>query len=69
MSKTKGTVKFYNSQKAFGFITPDDGGKDVFVHSSNVTGGNSDNLREGTKVEFVINQGKKGPEATEVTIL
>ena len=68
MTKSKGTIKFYNAQKGFGFITPDDGGKDLFVHSSNVLG-DPKALREGQKVEFVQGQGRKGPEATDVSPL
>ena len=62
----KGTVKFFNEAKRFGFITPDEGGKDVFVHA-NDTGGAL--LQEGTKVEFEVVQGKKGPQASNVKVL
>jgi CspA family cold shock protein len=62
----KGTVKFFNAAKGFGFITPDEGGKDVFVHA-NDTGGQV--LQEGTKVEFEVVQGKKGPQASAVKVL
>ena len=68
VTKQKGTIKFFNSQKGFGFITPDDGSEELFVHTSNVLG-NSQSLREGQKVEFVKRPGRKGPEATEVSLL
>lgn len=66
VSKSTGTIKFFNQQKGFGFITPESGGKEIFVHTSNVNG-DSQALREGQKVEYVEAQGRKGPEATEVT--
>lgn len=58
-----GTVKFFNEEKGFGFIIPDDGGKDVFVHKSNING----NVREGDKVEFEIEEGPKGLNAINVS--
>lgn len=66
MAKSRGTVKFFNETKGFGFITPDKGGKDLFVHTSNVNG-DPKNLREGRTVEYVEGNGRKGPEATDVT--
>jgi CspA family cold shock protein len=68
MAKSKGTIKFFNSQKGFGFIAPDNGGKDLFVHANNVQG-DPKSLREGQKVEFVEGVGRKGPEAIEVSPL
>jgi cold shock protein len=62
----KGTVKFFNVSKGFGFITPDDGGKDVFVHANDTNGAN---LQEGTKVEFEVVPGKKGPQASNVRVV
>ena len=62
----KGTVKFFNATKGFGFITPDEGGKDVFVHA-NDTGGAV--LQEGTKVEYEVVQRKKGPQASAVKVV
>jgi CspA family cold shock protein len=59
----KGTVKFFNEGKGFGFITPENGGKDVFVHSTALQG---TSLREGDKVEFDTEQGQKGPQAANV---
>jgi cold shock protein len=67
-NKSKGTIKFFNSQKGFGFITPDNGGKDIFVHANNVEG-DARALREGQKVSYVEGPGRKGPEATQVSIL
>lgn len=67
MSKQRGTVKWFNDQKGYGFITPDDGGKDIFVHFSSIIGDGYKSIAEGQKVEFVIGQGPKGEHASEVT--
>ena len=69
MSKSKGTIKFFNTEKGFGFITPELGGKDLFVHTSNIQGGDVKGLREGQRVEYEEGQGQKGPQATNVRIL
>ncbi len=61
-----GTVKWFNESKGFGFIVPDDGGEDVFVHHSNIAAEGYRSLEEGQKVEFEVGQGRKGPEATNV---
>jgi len=61
-----GTVKWFNEKKGFGFITPDDGGADLFVHHSNITAEGFRTLHEGQKVEFETGEGRKGPEATNV---
>lgn len=66
MSKKRGTVKWFNDQKGYGFITPEDGGKDLFVHYSNIQGENYKSLAEGQSVEFSIGQGPKGEFANEV---
>jgi cold shock protein len=67
-NRQNGIVKFFNGQKGYGFITPDGGGSDLFVHASNIEGGGA-NLREGSRVEFTEGQGRKGPEAIEVVSL
>ena len=61
-----GTVKWFNDSKGYGFITPEDGGKDLFVHHSNIEGSGFKSLTEGSKVEFEAREGQKGPEATKV---
>ena len=61
-----GTVKWFNSEKGYGFITPEDGSKDVFVHFSGIEGTGYKSLEEGQKVEFTVTQGQKGPKATGV---
>jgi CspA family cold shock protein len=61
-----GTVKWFNDAKGYGFIAPEDGGKDLFVHHSNIAGNGFKSLSEGAKVEFEPREGAKGPEATNV---
>ena len=63
---SKGTVKWFNVKKGYGFIVPDDGGKDIFVHHSNITMEGFRFLQEGQMVDYEITQGPKGPEATNV---
>ena len=64
-----GTVKFFNSEKGFGFITPSNGEKDVFVHFSSVVGDGFKSLEDGQQVEFDVGEGRKGPEAQNVRAL
>jgi CspA family cold shock protein len=61
----KGTVKFFNNSKGFGFIKPDDSSEDIFVHSSGLI----DNIRENDKVEYDVERGKKGMNAVNVRVI
>ncbi len=63
---TTGTVKFFNATKGFGFITPDDGTKDVFVHISTVEGSGLGHLADGQKVSFDVEQDTRGPKAVNL---
>jgi len=64
-----GTVKWFSDDKGFGFITPDDGDKDLFVHHSGINADGYRSLQEGTKVSYEAEQGDKGPKAVNVTAI
>jgi CspA family cold shock protein len=64
-----GTVKWFSDDKGFGFITPDDGDKDLFVHHTGINGDGYRSLQEGAKVTYDAEQGDKGPKAVNVTAL
>jgi CspA family cold shock protein len=67
--RIRGKVKWFNDAKGFGFITPDSGQKDCFVHYSEIQGGGFKSLAEGDTVEFEVTQGQKGPQASKVSKL
>jgi CspA family cold shock protein len=64
-----GVVKWFSDEKGFGFITPDDGGKDAFVHFSGISGDGFRTLAEGAKVEYELGEGAKGPQASNVKVI
>jgi cold shock protein len=64
-----GTVKWFNDAKGYGFIAPEDGGKDLFVHFSNIGGDGFKSLTEGAKVQYESREGQKGPEAYDVLLI
>ena len=64
-----GTVKWFNAEKGFGFIAPDDGSADVFAHYSAINSGGYRSLDENAKVQYDTTQGPKGPQAANITVL
>jgi cold shock protein len=62
----RGTVKWFDAKKGFGFITPEDGSEDVFVHHTNIVGQGFKTLNNGQAVEYEVGEGRKGPQATNV---
>jgi CspA family cold shock protein len=66
MSSTTGTVKWFNDEKGFGFIAPEDGGKDLFAHHTAIQMNGFKTLKEGQRVEFEVRQGPKGPQAANI---
>ncbi|AXY03549.1 MULTISPECIES: transcription antiterminator/RNA stability regulator CspE [Vibrio] len=68
-NKNTGIVKWFNEEKGFGFITQDNGGADVFVHFRSIVSEGFKTLKEGQKVSFEVEQGQKGPQASNVTTL
>ncbi|MCZ4389762.1 cold-shock protein [Vibrio alginolyticus] len=68
-NKSTGLVKWFNESKGFGFITPDNGGSDLFVHFKSIVSDGFKTLPEGQKVSFVVEQGNKGPQADNVTLV
>ena len=69
MSTTIGTVKWFNEEKGFGFISQDNGGGDVFVHFRAIVSDGYKTLAEGQKVSFTVEKGQKGPQAANVTVV
>lgn len=69
MSTQTGTVKWFNESKGFGFIAPDDGGKDLFAHFKEIQGTGFKSLAEHQRVEFEVTQGLKGPQASRIRVL
>ena len=69
MSSETGTVKWFNESKGFGFIAPDNGGKDLFAHFKEIQGNGFKTLNENQRVEFEVKQGEKGPMATRIKTL
>ncbi|MDE1513961.1 MULTISPECIES: transcription antiterminator/RNA stability regulator CspE [Vibrio] len=67
--KMTGSVKWFNETKGFGFISQDNGGQDVFVHFKSIVSEGFKTLAEGQRVSFIVEQGKKGPQAAQVTAL
>ena len=68
MEKERGTVKWFNERKGYGFISRESGG-DVFVHHNEINGEGFKTLKEGDRVEFVVTQGQKGPAASDVSVV
>ena len=69
MSTATGTVKWFNDEKGFGFITQENGGPDVFAHFRQIKGDGFRSLAEGQRVEFTVTQGQKGPQAEDIVVL
>jgi len=69
MNMQQGTVKWFNADKGFGFISPSDGGEDLFVHFSGIASSGYRSLDEGQLVQFDVEQGKKGMQATNVSVV
>lgn len=66
---SEGTVKWFNADKGYGFVSPEGGGEDLFVHFSAIQGSGYKTLEEGQRVSYTVTQGQKGPQASEVTPL
>ena len=66
---SEGTVKWFNADKGYGFVSPEDGGQDLFVHFSAIQGTGYKTLEEGQRVSYTVTQGQKGPQASEVRVI